>query len=347
MFLIYGAGRVGKAFVHMCMIKNIMDLCITDSSKEVVGRFIEGISVIEFDSIDLSKIALIVIATPEKYQKEISETIRQRTSEIEIVAYDEVIMVSDSDALYIGGINLSGSIKKGIYSYQGLISLFDPSSFNDLDSFMYRKRHRSIHKVVLYSEEYNRFFSRYRGRKIRVLEIGVNKGGSLQMWRDYFGENAEIFGLDINPECKEMEKEGFHICIGDQGNRDYLCKLKDDIRKLDIVIDDGGHMMQQQIASFEVLFDALVDDGVYLCEDTHTSYWEGYGGGYRKEGTFMEYAKWLLDELNEQYFDSKNIAFPYRGKIKSITFCDGMVFIEKKKYGNMSPIVKVGDKKNA
>ena len=116
---------------------------------------------------------------------------------------------------------------------------------------------------------------------------------------------------------------------------------------MDIIIDDGGHTMQQQITSFEELFDMLDENGVYLCEDTHTSYWGKHGGGYKKENTFIEYSKWHVDSLNEQYFNSKDIPFPYRGEIKSITFYDGMVFFEKKKYGNKSPILMLGEEEDA
>lgn len=348
MFLVYGAGNIGKVFVRKCMEKEISDLCITDSDKNLWGGGeIEGIAVREFDSIDLSEITLIVIAASVRYQDEIRKIIRKRTEEIEIVLYSDAVLIAENDILYIGRIKLSKELKAGIYSYKGLIKLFDPDSFNDLDKFMYTKKHRELNKVAHYSEMYDKFFSRYRGNKVKVLEIGIWQGGSLQMWKDYFGENAEIFGLDVNPGCKELEKENFHIFIGDQGNEEYLHKLRESTGKLDVIIDDGGHMMQQQITSFEVLFDALDDDGVYLCEDMHTSYWAEYGGKYGKKGTFIEYAKWLLDVLNEQYFESDNIAFPYRGRIKSITFCDGMVFIEKKKYGNRSPVLIMGENSNS
>ena len=75
---------------------------------------------------------------------------------------------------------------------------------------------RSIHKWVEYFEVYHRVFSAFRGREITFLEIGVQNGGSLHMWRRYFGTQATIIGIDVDPSCKELEKDGFKIVIGDQ-----------------------------------------------------------------------------------------------------------------------------------
>ncbi len=335
MYLIYGAGKVGTDFIQTCVGKGINNLIITDSNKNLIGTSIEGIVLTSFDEIEFDKVELIIIATSRQYQEEIRSIIRSKT-EIEITTVDEVILIEKEDKMYLGGIKLNRDIYIGLYSNNSFAALFDENSFNDLEKFLYLKKHRLINKHVHYTEEYNRFFSRFRGKAVKVLEIGVYKGGSLQMWKDYFGEQAEIIGIDIDLECKKLEEERIHIYIGDQEDCNFLQELKDKIGKIDIIIDDGGHMMQQQIISFQELFAALNDDGVYLCEDIHTSYWNEFDGGYNKKGTFMEYAKWLTDELNEQYFDSAEIPFPYRGQIKSITFCDSMIFIEKKKYANKS-----------
>jgi hypothetical protein len=70
---------------------------------------------------------------------------------------------------------------------------------------------------------------------------------------------------------------------------------------IDILIDDGGHTMPQQIATFEELYPHVQPNGVYLCEDIHTSFLTEYGGGYRREGTFLEYGKALVDRLHGWY----------------------------------------------
>lgn len=113
-----------------------------------------------------------------------------------------------------------------------------------------------------------------------ILEIGVFKGGSLQMWKHYFdaaNHNVKVYGIDINPDCKALEEENIEIFIGSQEDREFLRSVKEQIGKVDILIDDGGHTMDQQIITFEELFDLVSEDGIYLCEDLHTSYMEAYG----------------------------------------------------------------------
>jgi len=118
------------------------------------------------------------------------------------------------------------------------------------------------------------------------------------MWKKYFGAGAQIFGLDIDPQCKLFEEDRIRIFIGDQGDRQFLRLLKQQLPKLDILIDDGGHTMEQQIVTFQELFPHISANGVYMCEDLHTSYWRSYGGGYLNPNSFVEYSKRLIDYLN-------------------------------------------------
>ena len=152
---------------------------------------------------------------------------------------------------------------------------------NPLEVYFLSNRKRIIHKWRHYFEIYHRHFQRYIGKECVILEIGVSMGGSLQMWKNYFGDKAKIIGVDINPLCKEFEEENIRIFIGSQSDLQFLRELIHTIPKIDILIDDGGHTMEQQIVTFEELFDHINPDGVYLCEDMHTSYWEEYGGGLR------------------------------------------------------------------
>ncbi len=149
---------------------------------------------------------------------------------------------------------------------------------NSLREYFLKNDKRLIHKWDHYFEIYDRHFSRYKGKEVVILEIGVSHGGSLQMWKDYFGSKAIIYGVDINPSCKELEEENISIFIGSQSDRNFLRELKSKVGKVDILIDDGGHMVQQQIVSFEELYSIVANDGIYLCEDVHTSYWLRFGG---------------------------------------------------------------------
>jgi hypothetical protein len=138
--------------------------------------------------------------------------------------------------------------------------------------FESRSQGRGIWKWNHYFEIYDRHFHRFRGQEVFVLEIGIYSGGSLEMWRDYFGPKALIYGVDIEPDCRVYEKDGIKIFIGDQADRSFWREFRQTVPKLDIVIDDGGHQPEQQIVSVEELLPFLRPGGVYLCEDIHQSY---------------------------------------------------------------------------
>lgn len=174
----------------------------------------------------------------------------------------------------------------------------DLPATNPLESYFRNNDGRLIHKWMHYFEIYHRHFARFQGKSCVVVEFGVSHGGSLQMWRDYFGPDARIYGIDIDPECKKLEEPGTRIFIGDQADRAFLAEIAQEIGVIDILIEDGGHRMDQQIATFEVMYPKMSKRGVFLIEDLHTSYWPEYGGGYRNPGTFIEYAKDRIDGLN-------------------------------------------------
>ena len=203
---------------------------------------------------------------------------------------------------------------------------------NDLENYFRHNEGRLIHKWAHYFDIYDRHFSRFRGKEITILEIGVSHGGSLQMWKNYFGENARIYGIDINPQCKDLEEDNIKIFIGSQSDRKFLKEVKKAIPPIDILIDDGGHSMVQQIISFEELFDHVKDNGVYLCEDIHTSYWLKFGGGFRRKGTFIEYSKKFIDLLNAHHSEQKALqANTFTASVDSLHFYDSILVIEKKK----------------
>jgi hypothetical protein len=126
-----------------------------------------------------------------------------------------------------------------------------------------------IHKWRHYFEIYHRHFQKFVGREINVLEIGIYGGGSLGMWQNYFGSRCRIFGVDIEPECKIYESDRISVSIGDQADRGFWRTFLKTTPSMDIIIDDGGHLPDQQIATFEELFPSMKSGGVYLCEDIH------------------------------------------------------------------------------
>jgi SAM-dependent methyltransferase len=203
---------------------------------------------------------------------------------------------------------------------------------NDLEKYFRENNRRMIHKWIHYFDIYDRHFSRFRNKEIVILEIGVFQGGSLQMWKDYFGAGAKIYGIDIEPRCKELEEENITIFTGSQSDRKFLREVKSKIPPVDILIDDGGHTMQQQIVTFEELFDHVKEDGVYLCEDLHTSYWLKYGGGYKRRGTFIEYSKNFIDFLHAYHSEQRSLEVTgFTRSAGSVHYYDSIVVIEKQR----------------
>jgi len=198
----------------------------------------------------------------------------------------------------------------------------------------------STDKWVHYFNIYNENFSKYKNKKITILEIGVFNGGSLKMWQNYFSPDSLIVGIDIIPKCKKYEKDNIKIYIGDQTDKNFLNSVIKDIGKPDIIIDDGGHTSNQQITSFDYLFKYLNNQAIYLVEDTHSSYHLKFQD--RQDGlTFMDYAKSLSDQLNLWYKNhnykiykkevKEKINMPYFTKnTYKITFYNSIVAFHKK-----------------
>jgi cephalosporin hydroxylase len=211
---------------------------------------------------------------------------------------------------------------------------------NDLEYYFKHNDKRIIHKWSHYFDIYERHFSRFKNKEIVILEIGVSNGGSLQMWKNYFGANTKVYGIDINPMCKELEEENIEIFIGSQSDRNFLKTVKNQIPPIDILIDDGGHTMNQQIVSYEELFDHVKSDGVYLCEDIHTSYKLKFGGGYKRRGSFIEYSKNFIDYLHAYHSNQKALrADNFTKSVDSIHYYDSIIVIEKKQKVRPSHIV--------
>ncbi len=204
---------------------------------------------------------------------------------------------------------------------------------NDLETYFKNNTGKLIHKWQHYFEIYDRHFSRYRGKEVHIVEFGIFQGGSLQMWKDYFGPKAKIYGVDINPHCKQLEEKQVEVMIGDQEDRAFLKTIAAKVPRIDILIEDGGHTMKQQIHTFEELYPYVAEDGIYLCEDTHTSYWKGFGGGYKRKGTFIEYSKNWIDDIHAWHSEQpeKLKVSDFTRSAHSLHYYDSIVVIEKRK----------------
>ena len=211
---------------------------------------------------------------------------------------------------------------------------------------------RQCHKLVHYFPIYDRHLLRLRDgfseagvrRPLRLLEVGVRHGGSLQIWRKFFGTEATIFGIDVDPNCAAIDDADLTIRIGSQSDAAFLRSVVSELGGIDVVIDDGSHQAEHQVRTFEVLFPLLSSGGVYLIEDTHTAYWPEFGGGLRYRGSFVEYSKNLVDGMHAWYLrrnrSQKRELSP--STISSISFYDSVVVIQKDDVGPPM-VVKIGE----
>jgi hypothetical protein len=208
---------------------------------------------------------------------------------------------------------------------------------------------RLLNKWDHYIDIYDRYLNKYRNTEFVFLEIGIAHGGSLELWRKYFGEKATIIGVDVNPECKQFEQGNTKVFIGSQQDEKFLESLKQEVPKIDVLIDDGGHTMLQQIVTFNVLFDHIKENGLYICEDLHTSYWPRYGGGYQRKNTFIEFSKNWIDNLHGWHAEKgqKQKMFNHiTESVYGLHYYDSMVVIEKKPMKQPFPTFK-GEKQLA
>ena len=215
--------------------------------------------------------------------------------------------------------------------YEALKAAYRLFGQGDLIKFWLFEEHRCIDKWAHYFPIYEQWFSPYRGKDIVFVEIGVQNGGSAQMWKNYFGKDAKIVGVDINPNCKQLEEEQISIEIGSQDNPKFWAAFKEKYPRVDILLDDGGHTMNQQIVTFREMFPHIKDGGLYMCEDCHASYQEKYGGGLKNPASFIEFAKNLIDELNA-FWTGTALKPNYNTKnMGGIHFYDSVVIVEKKR----------------
>lgn len=210
-----------------------------------------------------------------------------------------------------------------------------------LRSIFDNKKGRRIFKWNHYFPIYENHFKELKSRvsptnKVRMLEIGMWTGGSMEMFKEYFGkDNCEIIGIDIDSRLKSLESTlETKIFIGDQEDQNFLATIVNEIgsQSMDIILDDGGHKMKQQINSFISLFwSFLKPGGIYLVEDAHTSYWSEYGGGLNNPQSFIEFSKAKIDELNgyhiKQGSESSITAFTLH--CSGIHFYDSIVVFDK------------------
>ena len=200
-----------------------------------------------------------------------------------------------------------------------------------------------------YMPHYEFHFERIRNKELNLLEIGIGGynnamegGGSLKLWREYF-KNSRIYGFDISPKFG-LDEDRIKTWQGNQVDNDFLDMICEEIGDLDIIIDDGSHVPAHVIHSFEFLFPKMKTGGIYVVEDTQTSYWRSMGGDYRNPHnmtTTMNYFKNLADGVNFREFVHPGYQPTYYDlNVLSVHFYHNLIFIHKGDNSEQSNVIE-------
>jgi hypothetical protein len=227
------------------------------------------------------------------------------------------------------------------FDFQDLTDL--KSNKGEFGNLLYSHKGHIVSKWTHFIDIYEEILAPYKNisdssqgsqsEQFRLLEIGIAKGGSLDVWKKYFGENSLIYGIDINPECAKINIPGVHVRIGSQIDFNFLSSVISEIGNPHIIIDDGSHHAEHLSKTFEYLWPSLRDGGMYIIEDTHTSYWKQYGGGYKNPNSIIEFIKDAVDSVHHHYTRRKmpsRTAF-LQNSVASITFFDSIIVIRKQR----------------
>lgn len=151
---------------------------------------------------------------------------------------------------------------------------------------------------------YDQILKNYRSMNVRLLEIGVQNGGSLEIWSKYFANAKLIVGCDINPKCAKLKYENsrIHVLVGDANSDEVKSNVIELSKSFEIIIDDGSHHSSDIIKSFARYFPLLEDGGIYIVEDLHTSYWKQYQGGLFYPFSSIGFFKYIVDIINYEHW---------------------------------------------
>lgn len=198
-----------------------------------------------------------------------------------------------------------------------------------------------------YFQVYDEILERYQGKEIVFVEIGVLNGGSLFMWRNFFGPKARIIGIDFNPAAKTWENSGFEIYIGNQSDPKFWSDFFEKVGMVDVILDDGGHTNEQQIVTAESVIPYIKDDGLLVVEDVHASYMRQFSNPSKY--SFINYTKNIIDVINSRFPKVIPLNNPLRDLVYRISFFESIVcmHINRKKCFISTPTTNGGKSSGA
>lgn len=174
-------------------------------------------------------------------------------------------------------------------------------------------------KWASYLPVYDRWFAAYQNQPVNLLEVGVQNGGSLQIWGKYFAQAKRIVGCDINPDCAKLSYDDAHISLvlGDVKTASVREQILAKSNVYDIIIDDGSHKNADIIKTFQYFYPRLAPGGIYVVEDLHCSYWAKWHGGLWRADSAMEFFKNLTDVVNLESWGVKLLPKQFVSRFKT------------------------------
>ena len=159
-------------------------------------------------------------------------------------------------------------------------------------------------KWSIYIAEYDRLFQPYRTLPVCLLEIGIQNGGSLEIWSKFFPAAGKLVGCDINPDCAQLQFDDARIAVvvANANTDEAQQRILAHSPGLDIIIDDGSHQSADIVRSFARYFAHLNDGGLYIAEDLHCSYWQEFQGGIFQPYSSIAFFKLLADTINHEHW---------------------------------------------
>jgi SAM-dependent methyltransferase len=202
-------------------------------------------------------------------------------------------------------------------------------------------------KWEAYFHAYERLFSPLRDQAVNLLEIGVQNGGSLEVWAQYFANAAQIIGCDVDPKCANLQyvDPRIEVVVGDATDKRTRMQVMEICNSFDIVIDDGSHLSSDIVSAFLSYFPLLKPGGLYVVEDTHALYRPVPGGGVLSGTSAQQFFKLCAELINLEHWEGqlptetlmstfipRRDEFPAwleQGGIESVEFRNSMVSIRK------------------
>ena len=159
----------------------------------------------------------------------------------------------------------------------------------------------AAHKPHHYLPIYERYFDRGAARRCGSSRSAWPRATAFRCGAGGSGDEAVLFGIDIDPGCASLDGQAEKVCIGSQADSAFLASVVAEMGGLDLVLDDGSHQMRHIMASLQALFPRLAVGGIYMIEDLHTAYLQSYGGGYGVPGIFFNVVRNLIDYMHRWY----------------------------------------------